>query len=232
MNFLSHALPHLGLGDADAAHPLFVLGTGLPDLLSVADRRVRLREKMLRPHTTVAADEDDPDRAALCRGVLRHLDDDRWFHGTAAFAEVTAVLGVSFRERCGPGDGFRSGFVGHVVCEMLLDATLADRYPDALPRYYDRLSALDPAAVQDHVNAVHPVGTDKLADLLPGFVRSRFLEDYATDAGVAYRLGQVLKRVRLPALPPDAAAVIADARVLVAERARDLLPPEHYPWPG
>ena len=41
----------------------------------------------------------------------------------------------------------------------------------------------------------------RLAGMIPLFARERFLSDYADDAKLCYRLNQVMRRVRLPALP-------------------------------
>ena len=225
LNFLAHAAPLL-TGEADPLTPLTVAGTAAPDLLSVADRRVRLRERML-----AAADPADARLAAFVAGVRRHLRDDGWFHATPAFAETTATLGVTLRETFGPGDGFRSGFLGHVGVEMLLDDVLRARLPGVLDRYYATFDALDPAEVQRCVNALHPTGTDRLAGVVAGFRDSRFLRDYAEPERLLYRMNQVCRRVKLTPLPPDAAAVLADARAMVDDRRFDLLPPARYGWP-
>ena len=224
LNFLAHALPSLAATDDHAA--LRALATGLPDLLSVADRKVRLRARML-------ADPDpaDPALVAVCEGVRRHLRDDGWFHATPAFAEVTAELGVTLRETFGPGDGFRSGFLGHIGAEMLLDDVLRERVPGSLDRYYAACDAVDPAEVQRCVNALHPAGTDRLAKVVVGFRESRFLEDYADPDRLLYRMNQVCKRVKLVPLPGAAAGVLADARAMVDDRRFDLLPPDTYDWP-
>ena len=202
------------------------VATGLPDLLSVADRKVRLRKRMLEP-----ADRDDLPLAAVCEGVKRHLRDDGWFHATPAFAEVTATLGVTLRETFGPGDGFRSGFLGHIGAEMLLDDVLRGRVPGCLDRYYAACDAVDPEEVQRCVNALHPVGTDRLAEVVVGFRESRFLRDYANPDRLLYRMNQVCKRVKLTPLPDAAAGVLADARGMVDDRRFDLLPPDLYDWP-
>ena len=229
LNFLAHALP--SLSDEGEHADLRAVATGLPDLLSVADRSVRLRARMLDAARSFPTWGDDAALAAVCDGVRRHLRDDGWFHATPAFAEVTATLGVTLRETFGPGDGFRCGFLGHVGAEMLLDDVLRERVPGCLGRYYAACDAVDPAELQRCVNALHPVGTDRLAGLFVGFRESRFLEDYATPDRLLFRLNQVCKRVKLTPLPGGAAAVLADARAMVDDRRFDLLPRDLYDWP-
>ncbi|MFH5805266.1 hypothetical protein [Alienimonas sp. DA493] len=212
------------LGEGDALQPLRVLGTGVPDLLSVADRSVRLRERLL-------VFDADPRLTAFCEGVRRHLHDDGWFHSTRAFAEVTAQLGVTLRETFGPGDGFRSGFLGHIGAEMLLDDVLRERAAGCLPRYYEAMNAVDPEEAEALVNRLHPRGTDRLAKIVRGFCDSRFLEDYADSARLLFRMNQVCRRVGLTPLPDAAVTVLAEARTTVDRRRFELLPPDRYAWP-
>lgn len=65
MNYFAHALHFLG-------DPYFIAGTGVPDWLTVADRRVRLR----RRHLPLALTDPDRVRRAVAGGVQQHLDDD------------------------------------------------------------------------------------------------------------------------------------------------------------
>ncbi len=92
MNYFAHGIRFLD-------RPWFLAGTALPDWLSVIDRRVRLRPKLLTP----IADGSSTVEAELAAGALRHIEDDRWFHKTRAFAEATAGrLTRIFRDIHGP----------------------------------------------------------------------------------------------------------------------------------
>ena len=62
MNYFAHALPFLD-------RPYFLAGTAVPDWLTVADRKVRLRSK----HVEVFLDDADPCVAAVASGVLSGL---------------------------------------------------------------------------------------------------------------------------------------------------------------
>ena len=79
MNCFTHALPYLD-------DPPFMVGCCLPDWLGAVDRKCRLREKAAREFVA----DPDPLLAAVARGVIQHHQDDRWFHQTPAFAELTA----------------------------------------------------------------------------------------------------------------------------------------------
>ncbi len=217
MNYLAHAIRFLD-------RPEFVAGTAVPDWLSVADRKVRLRPKHLEPW------RGDPDTrlAELASGVWQHLEDDGWFHATRGFAEVTSELATRFRAAIGPGDGFRCGFLGHIVTEMLIDAVLIDSDPHRLVDYYRVMDAIDAAFVEQAVNRMSAVPTDRLAHFVRLFQRERILIDYQDLRRLWFRLNQVLSRVKLVPLPLAAIRVLEDGRQLVRDRLADLLPPEKY----
>ena len=73
MNFLCHAMPYLD-------DPLLAVSTGVPDWLSVVDRKIRARGKLARQFF----DSDDSELRLVARGVIRHIEDDRWFHGNTS----------------------------------------------------------------------------------------------------------------------------------------------------
>ncbi len=217
MNYLAHALRFLD-------RPYFVAGACLPDLLSVADRSVRLRSRRVIPLLDAAG----PDDAELYGGVLQHLFDDDWFHATRGFAEVTGEVAVQFRNAIGADHPTPCSFLGHIVMEMLLDSVLIKQHPEALPRFYEAMSAVDPFKVQAAVNQCARQPTERLAQLIPRFNAERFLFDYRTPEGLAYRLNQVLRRVKLTPLDAMAVRAIAAGRAIVQERTADLLPPDLF----
>ncbi|MCB9940019.1 MAG: hypothetical protein H6823_17405, partial [Planctomycetaceae bacterium] len=51
----------------------------------------------------------------------------------------------------------------------------------------------------------------------------RFLYDYAEDGKLLFRLNNVMRRVRLPALPQDLTKFFPEARRLVRHRSAELL---------
>lgn len=217
MNYFAHAIRFLD-------RPWFLAGTAVPDWLSAADRRVRLRHKQVEPWCQHA----EHPVAELAAGIRQHLDDDGWFHATRGFAEVTAELAGRFRAAVGTGDGFRCGFLGHIVTEMLIDAVLIDDDPDLLQEYHAALAAVDPRTVETLINRMSAVPTDRLAGFIQLFQQERILEDYRDSARLAWRLNQVLRRVKLVPLPASAIRVLEEGRSLIRERLADLLPPERF----
>jgi hypothetical protein len=219
MNYFAHGIRFLD-------RPWFLAGTALPDWLSVIDRRVRLRHK----HVLERADGSGSIDAELAAGAWQHFEDDRWFHKTRAFAEATAHLARLFRDFLGPGDNFRCGFLGHITCELLLDSVLIERHPGLIDRYYAGFAQLDVARLSDAVRdlAGQPV---EVAHWLPLFCREQFLRDYADSARLAYRLNQVLRRVKLDPLPVGIEEPLSAGRSIVRSYADGLLPASHFAVP-
>jgi hypothetical protein len=221
MNYFSHAIRFLD-------RPVFAVSTGLPDMLSVADRSVRLRARRVEPFMETASDFE----AEVAAGVLQHLEDDAWFHKTRAFVETNVELTRLFRETIGAGDGMRCSFLGHIVTELQLDGVLAKRYPHLLDQYYDLMGDADAKAIQTCVNQMAAKQTERLAVLIPRFHQEQFLRDYSEPSRLRFRLNQVMLRVRLEQLPEALEEALAESWQIVESRAEALLPPEHFEFPA
>ncbi|MBN1908753.1 MAG: hypothetical protein JW818_03355 [Pirellulales bacterium] len=212
MNYFAHALPFLD-------RPLVAVATGVPDMLAVVDRRVRIRSRHVQPHLH----DPNPTTADVARGLLQHLQDDVVFHRGSVFAELAAGLTLRVRDVLDDADGLRPRFLGHLLVEILLDAALVQQHPDRLEEYYRVLETVDAAAVQQAVNQMAPRATDRLAPMIAGVCRERFLWDYLDDARLFGRLNQIMRRVGLEPLPEAFAGLLPFARGLVTPRHAELL---------
>jgi hypothetical protein len=212
MNYFAHGRKFID-------DPYFLAGTAVPDWLGVVDRRVRVRSRQALLHV----EADDPHLAGIARGIVQHCRDDDWFHQTRAFTELSLELCRMLRGALPADDGFRPHFVGHILVEILLDATLIAENPGRLDQYYAALEGIEGRRVQDAVNAMASRPTHDLATFIRLFSRERFLSDYADDGKLLFRLNQVMRRVRLPLLPPRICDVLAAARDKVARRSGELL---------
>ncbi len=213
MNYLSH-------GHEYCDRPYLLAGTAVPDWLGVSDRRVRVRPGTIAPWRE-SADERE---ALIAQGMLQHLEDDRWFHGTRAFLELCDEFTARIRLECSAEDCVRASFVAHVLIEILLDAAIAaeDRMP--LARYYAAIAAIDAGAVEKAVARITSQRVTGLASFVRRFLSARFLEDYRDDALLTGRLNQVLERVGLAPLGPSFLPLVPRFRIRVAARAGALLP--------
>ncbi len=82
--------------------------------------------------------------------------------------------------------------------------------------------------MQSAVNLIARGSTERLARFIGLFINERFLDDYADDAKLLWRLNMVMNRVKLSQLPESLIDVLAEARKFVRNRAAELLPREHY----
>jgi hypothetical protein len=212
MNYLAHGFPYV-------EDPYFLAGTAVPDWLSVVNRRMRVRSKRVAP----LVDHGDPRLAALARGILRHHADDRWFHQTRAFAELSLQLTVAVRDVLSQDDGFRPSFLGHILVEILLDASLIADDPSRLDEYYVALEQIDTRHVAQSVNAMATCESPLLAEFISKFCSVRFLYDYVQDEKLLFRLNQVMRRVKLPPLPNALLEILPPARRDVRRRRDELL---------
>jgi len=212
VNYFAHAYRFLD-------DPYFVAGSGVPDWLSVVDRRVRVRIKNARPF------EADSDRitASIARGIVRHIEDDARFHGTRAFAELSLELTGMARRELQADSGFRPSFLGHLLVEVLLDANLIVQNPGRLERYYEVMESVDADRVQEAVNRMARGRTERLASLIRGFTGHRILSDYAQDDKLLVRLNQIMRRVKCGVLPETFCRILPEARRKVDLRAEELL---------
>ncbi|QDT06400.1 hypothetical protein K227x_48090 [Rubripirellula lacrimiformis] len=214
MNFLCHAIPYFD-------QPLLAISTGIPDWMSVVDRKVRARGKLAAVH----ADSPDTELAQVASGILRHIADDRWFHGTEAFVETNLRLAVQLRDLL-PGDtGFRPMFVGHILIEMLLDSYWIRDDPEIGHRYYRMVADADPNTVQRCVVEITGKPVVALAPLITRFCDTAFLYDYSDPTKLLMRLNQVMSRVGLSQLPESLVDWLAEADKLVESRRQRMLTP-------
>lgn len=212
MNYFAHALHCLD-------DPYQCAGVATPDWLGIFRPRVRCRSRHAEPYL----EANDSNIASLARGIVRHHSDDGWFHETPAFAQLSVDFAGRIRRATQDADGMRPSFVGHILVELLLDATLIEDNPQALDAYYDSLAQISPAVVAQQVSAMSGQDASDLATLIPKFIETRFLEDYGDDSRLCYRLNQVMRRVGLNELPVAFQELLPVARADVTSRQAELL---------
>jgi hypothetical protein len=212
MNYFAHGWQFIN-------DPYFLAGTAAPDWLCVADRGVRVRSKAAAAWTG----DDDPRLAAFARGVCRHHADDRWFHESRAFVELSLDFAGRIRRALPADEGFRTWFLGHILVELLLDAALIEARPERLTGYYGALSQIDAAEIEAAVNRIATQSTNRLAGFVSIFCGEGFLWDYTDDGKLLVRVNQVMRRVRLPALPDSFGELLPAMRSEVRQRQTVLL---------
>lgn len=212
MNCFTHALPYVD--DAWKA-----AGCCVPDWLSAVDRKCRAREKKATPFV----DHEDSIVAAVSQGIVNHHKDDHWFHTNETFQQMNIEFAVELREILDNERGMRTGFLGHVLIELFLDAWLHDKFPGKMEHYYEQLDTIDPLKVQEVVNLFATKKTDKLAPEIERVRRDRYLFDYTDDAKTIYRINRVLAKIGLEEIDDRIMPWMKDARARVYEQVPNLL---------
>ena len=202
-------------------NPIKAACTGVPDWLSVVDRKIRARGRLAQQFV----DSEDENLRDVASGILLHIDDDRWFHGTQAFIETNMRFAVELRDLL-PGDaGFRPTFVGHILIEMILDALYIRDDAAIGNRYYELLQSVSANEIERCVNLITGKPTDQLAPTIKRFIEARFLFDYLDNETLLMRLNQVMKRVKLAPLPNSVLGWLPAAKQLIESRRERLLTP-------
>lgn len=212
MNHFAHALPHL-------EQPVMMIGTCLPDWLSAADRKCRVRGK----HAREFVDHPDTFVAEIARGIVRHHHDDDWFHRTPAFNRLQMQFSLQLRELLEDEAGLRPGFLGHILVEILLDSHLIQRFPNGMSTHYSQVRAVDWNRVEWAVNMMASRPTDRIARFLARYSEAEYLADYQQDGRLLYRLNQIMMRVKLPSLDDRLLDWLPHARDVVGRHVDQLL---------
>jgi len=213
MNYLAHGYRFL-------SDPLFLAGTAVPDWLSVVNRKVRARRRLVIP-VVQSTDSKEVDR--IGHGILQHHKDDDLFHRSEIFMQLESELGLEFRRYMPDRFDHRPGFLGHIVVELMLDASIVADDPHILDQFYAAMDLVNEETVQSVVNQMVTRTTDRLAWFIRRFREVRFLYDYRRNDRMFLRLNQVLSRVKLPAMHAECLKVLPIARELLSERGPELL---------
>lgn len=214
MNFLSHGLLVRRTGSAGV-----LVGSAMPDLAPLADRKLRLTPRRLDALEELGAVD-------VVRGCRHHKLVDRTFHHGQAFhltetdvAEVLPPLDLVLPTR----------MMAHMLVEIAVDAEVLRRYPTFCREEY-------PAAFEEFdwpwllrlLAEVTGVDTRPFAHLVDRFDRGAFLLTYTDDLGVLDRIDGMLRRIAGDGLTDEQRAalepVVAAARRLGRERFRALMP--------
>jgi acyl carrier protein phosphodiesterase len=187
MNFLSHYYL-----DRHRENSFFCVGVCTPDLVSIFDRRVRLKA-----HTLPDLSEGGvtSEQLAFHEGIMRHLEVDRIFHASDFFHKETSYFSRQLRANFGSEQVSRGFFVSHILLELLLDKILMEREPHLLENFYRRLT--DPG-LQFVVSLTEWAVQRKLpryGAFYENFVVKKYLYRYTNWDNIIFVLEKILERV-------------------------------------
>jgi len=128
MNFLSHFYLDQHVDDS-----LYIVGIATPDLLSIFDSNVRLKERKLPIPMENSA---TPEQLSIYNGALRHFHVDRIFHSSDFFHKETQLISRLLKAEFKDPPIHRGFFIGHILLELVMDRILVQKDINLVHRYY------------------------------------------------------------------------------------------------
>ena len=196
MNFLSHFY-----FDRETTDCYQVLGTVMPDLLKNADKNVILHpEKLKHPDERVNS---------IIRGWNKHLEVDRYFHGSDFFLLHSHEL----KKRLLPAiqdSPVKPFFLGHIALELILDNLLLTTGKVTADGFYEHLDGCREAVVNDFLTFAGLKETAVFFKFYAEFKRNKYLNTYAQTKEIAYALKRICMRVWRDPFTPENEAQMND----------------------
>ncbi|MDX1908383.1 MAG: hypothetical protein SF053_15205 [Bacteroidia bacterium] len=184
MNFISHFFL-----DRQVPESLFFVGVSTPDLVSLFDRNIRVRDKRLQE---LAAAPFSADQRSFYDGVMRHVIVDKLFHTSAFFQRETREISRLMEAALPPGSVQRSFFTAHILFELALDKILIDDDPSLVPEYYDHLSARPVSYMVHMTEWVTGTPLTRYGGFLARFIARQYLSRYVEWPNVLFILKRIL----------------------------------------
>lgn len=195
MNYLGHYVFNHEVCRLEP-EPYFVMGVALPDLWPRFSRRRRIRWRCVRD-----ARPSDPSAVRLRDGLLNHATVDQRFHALPAFVDGQRELKARVA-----ADGTHPalfGFLAHLALELALDRWVVREDRQRAEDFFDQLARCEPRAVEHAIGTIVGVDTRGLAEEVRGFVRRRFLANFARAETLVHVAQYILKLTVAGQTPPE-----------------------------
>lgn len=192
MNFLSHYYLDKELDDS-----WFFVGVSTPDLVSVFDREVRLKPRLM---PLVMENEASAARLSFYNGVLRHFEVDRMFHSSDFFQRETREIMDRLKAVFQAGEVERSFFVAHILFELLLDKCLIHHDSTLLPSFYRHIGSPGIGSIVRETQWISKHPLPHYHDFLDRFLFRKYLYQYQELSHVLQVLRSILKGVGIDRL--------------------------------
>jgi hypothetical protein len=187
MNFISHFFL-----DRGQASSLFFVGIATPDLLSVHDRKIKLKEFSV-PIALHSVQSDS--QKYFAAGVMRHFEGDRVFHSSPFFEKETMHLSRFLKSELPDHQIHRGFFVAHVLLELLLDKILINKFSYLLPTFYNHFEQHEIMEIVSLTEWITGTRIPAYDGFLKKFISNRYLSHYTDYEYVIYVLKRLLYKV-------------------------------------
>lgn len=181
--------------DRDLVNSYFAVGAATPDLLSIYNSQLRIKQRHL-----LKLSEDEAGRITppFLNGLQRHFFADGIFHDSPIFQRETKRISNMLVQYFPDIAIQRKFFIGHILLELMLDKVLIKLHPGILETYYGHFEALQP--FRDIRRSLEIALNHQLPNYeayLTRFLRRKFLYHYADPQHIAWILRRILRRVRI-----------------------------------
>jgi hypothetical protein len=158
------------------------LGLVLPDLVkSFCKTHLKPAERMVHPQMN-----------ALNQGSIIHLKADKLFHNSFYFTACEKHLSELVDSKA---QWPRKWFLNHLLCEILLDRIIIDKYPDICEQFYNDLSSTNQEQVALYLKLNGINNFQNFAIGLEKFVTAKFIFDYKHNEKILLALSRVYQRL-------------------------------------
>ncbi|HHG83281.1 MAG TPA: hypothetical protein ENJ82_00910 [Bacteroidetes bacterium] len=190
MNFISHFY-------ADRTHTdsHFVIGSVSPDLLSIYNSQLRIKNSHLSKFEKTG---DNTVSEGFWNGLERHFFVDKVFHSSPNFVIETKKISTLLTERFPHTETPRKFFIAHILLELLLDKILIDQKPGILEAFYAHFSSQgDFSEIQRMTQLVSGNQLNSYDAFLRKFLDKKYLYHYQEYDHITYVMRRILRRVRI-----------------------------------
>ncbi|MFK7922157.1 MAG: hypothetical protein AB8H47_09380 [Bacteroidia bacterium] len=189
MNFLSHFYL-----DRDISNPYFTVGASTPDLVSIFNRRVRLKANRMPDIKSGAV---SPEQVAFYNGIHQHFEVDRIFHTSDFFHTETQLISKRLTDIFGAERISRGFFVAHILLELLLDKILLEHDPSLADTYYRHLEEVGIKQVSELTQWAVKQDLPRYEGFFSRYMDRKYLYHYADWQEVIIVLRRILMRVSI-----------------------------------
>ncbi len=183
MNFLSHF-------SLDRLHPdsEYLVGVCIPDLLSIYDRKLRIRHLSHHLHFPAPLQK-------FYLGVIRHYDTDKVFHTCEFFERETHIVSADLRKLFPDGSVKRSYFVAHVLIEILIDKILIAEDDKLVSDFYFHFQKIGVNRITEMAQALLDTPVSTFSGFLQKFMDNQYLYHYESYEYIIFVLKRIVGRV-------------------------------------
>ena len=189
MNFAAHYFL-----DLDRPESLFHIGAATPDLLSIYNAQLRIKEGQLAAIDRESLGEVEE---IFIEGIKRHFHADKVFHSSDFFREECTDITLRLKTRFEEGVVPRKFFISHILLELLLDKVLIDTHSEILETYYTHFDGISPLEIRRVTEIAVGKELPNYEGFIGKFIRNQYLFRYTQFDHIIFVLERILRRVSI-----------------------------------